>query len=370
MALSVLKVSPCDNLYPFNVLRDEETLHFGVRSIANQWKELLQAKPNVAVHPRLLPTKSNAEVVLALSPGQCWKHEEETIAQNGDGQSDKSSAHSPDMLLDGPSLFERAGEGLNEDLPRLKLAWRLRSLKEEERQAWAEVGVIVHGPLEDVHLAPGAILRDVSLNTENGPVVIGPDAEVMEGCRIRGPFAIGEKSVLRMGSMVYGPTTIGKLCKIGGELSNVVVHDHSNKAHGGFLGNAVLGSWCNLGAETTCSNLKNTYGTILEWQQSRQEFKARGRVFCGLLMGDHSKTAIHTAFNTATVVGAMCNVFGPGTPPKHLPSFSWGTRGEVHDLDRALSTARKVMNRRGVKLSEEDETLIRAAFARRVSSTT
>jgi UDP-N-acetylglucosamine diphosphorylase/glucosamine-1-phosphate N-acetyltransferase len=269
------------------------------------------------------------------------------------------------MLLDAPSLFERTGEGLKEDLPRLKLAWRLRTLAEEEREAWASAGVFVHGPMDRIHLAPGATLRDASLNTEQGHVLLGPDSEVMEGCRIRGPFALGEGSVLRMGALVYGATTIGSQCKVGGELSNVVVHDCSNKAHGGFLGNAVIGSWCNLGAETTCSNLKNTYGEIAEWNHKDGQFEGRGRTFCGLLIGDHSKTGIHTAFNTASVVGVMCNVFGNVTPPKHLPSFSWGLDGEVQELERALSTAQKVMARRSKTLTPEAERDIRDAFAAR-----
>ena len=362
-ASSFLTVSQDETLYPFNVLRNVETLHFGVRSIANQWQDLLQAKPNCAVHPRLLPTADNAAVVLALTPGQAWTSDGMTLAKHGADASDTLTSPKPDLLLDAPSLFERAGEGLMEDLSRLKLAWRLRTLAEEEREAWASAGVIVHGPMDRIHLAPGATLRDASLNTEQGDILLGPDSEVMEGCRIRGPFALGEGSVLRMGALVYGPTTIGSLCKAGGELSNVVMHDCSNKAHGGFLGNSVIGSWCNLGAETTCSNLKNTYGEIAEWHQDLAEFKGRGRTFCGLLMGDHSKTAIHTAFNTATVVGAMCNVFGNATPPKHLPSFSWGVDGEVQNLDKALETARKVMARRGQTLSPKEEHIIREAFA-------
>ena len=358
-----LTVSKDEKLYPFNVLRNEEALHFGVRSIANQWKDLLQAKPNCAVHPRLLPTADNAAVVLALTPGQAWTFDGVTVAQHGTKISDTLTSPTPDLLLDAPSLFERAGEGLMEDLARLKRTWRLRTLAEEEREAWASAGVIVHGPMDRVHLAPGATLRDASLNTEQGDIVLGPDSEVMEGCRIRGPFALGEGSTLRMGALVYGPTTIGSKCKVGGELSNVVMHDCSNKAHGGFLGNAVIGSWCNLGAETSCSNLKNTYGEIAEWQQELAEFKGRGRTFCGVLLGDHSKTAIHTAFNTATVVGAMCNVFGHATPPKHLPSFSWGSDGEVQNLEKALDTARKVMARRDEVMSSAEEQGIREAFA-------
>ena len=362
----MLEVPSSPDLYPLNVLREEHTLHFGVRSIANQWKDCLQAKPHTRIHPRLLPTPANVKVVLGLKDGQNWTHQGERVAQCGAGDVALAGGPNPDMLSEAPQLFERAGEGLQGDLSRLKLAWRLRTLEEDEREAWARVGVFVHGPMERIHIAPGAVLRDVSFNTEGGDIVIGPDAEVMEGCRVRAPFALGEGSTLRMGSLVYGPTTVGSQCKVGGELSNVVVHDFSNKAHGGFLGNSVLGSWCNLGAETTCSNLKNTYGEISEWSESEGTLQGRGRTFCGLLMGDHSKSAIHTAFNTATVVGAMSNVFGAGMPPKHLPSFSWGTEGDVHDVERGLATARKVMARRDVVMTSDEEARIRAAFAKRV----
>ena len=237
MAASIfLSVSKDESLYPFNVLRNEETLHFGVRSIANQWHDLLQAKPNVVIHPRLLPTSPNVAAVMALEPGQAWTFHGQTVAQHGTCEAVERNSPEPDLLSDAPSLFERAGEGLMEDLPRLKLAWRLRTLSEDEREAWASAGVFVHGPMDRIHLAPGATLRDASLNTEQGDILLGPDAEVMEGCRIRGPFALGEGSVLRMGALVYGATTIGSKCKVGGELSNVVMHDCSNKAHGGFFG--------------------------------------------------------------------------------------------------------------------------------------
>lgn len=369
MAASYFLETPLSpDLYPFNVLRSEHALHFGVRSIANQWKDILQVKPNTLIHPRLLPTATNVDMVMGLKNNQSWTHLEVRVAQCGRGNASLESTTKPDLLKEASFLFERVEEGLLGDLERLKLAWRLRTLEEDERKAWAESGVVVHGPMNHIHLAPGAVLRDVSLNCEEGDIVIGPGAEIMEGCRIRGPFAIGEQSVLRMGTLVYGPTTIGSYCKIGGELSNVVIHDYSNKAHGGFLGNSVLGSWCNLGAETSCSNLKNTYGEIAQWSELDGAFQGRGRTFCGLFMGDHSKSAIHTSFNTASVVGVMCNVFGSNMPPRHLPSFSWGIGGDVHDVERGLSTARKVMSRRDVTLSSEEETRIREAFARRVGA--
>jgi len=360
-----LDVAPSSSFYPLNVLRDETTLHVGVRSIANQWQDVLQSKPHLRVHPRLLPTARNVQAVLSLAPDTSWKHDGTVVAVHGGNLATEVQLGEPEMLRDCGDLFERVAQGLKDDLERLKLAWRLRTLNEEERDAWSSRGIVVNGPMDRIHLGPGATLRDGSYNTESGDIVIGPSAEVMEGCRIRGPFALGEGSTLRMGSLVYGPTTIGKGCKVGGEVSNVVIHDYSNKAHGGFLGNSVLGSWCNLGAETTCSNLKNTYGHIAEWNAASQSFESRGRTFCGLIMGDHSKTAIHTAFSTASVVGPMCNVFGAFTPPRHLPPFSWGCDGETHDLERALDTARKVMARRSVDMTAEVEARIRSAFLHR-----
>jgi len=360
-----LDVDPNFALYPLNVFRDEPTLHFGVRSIANQWQEVLQSKPHLRVHTRLLPTASNVRRVLSLAADTAWKRNDSVVAVHGGNLATEVELGEPEMLRNCGDLFEQVAQGLEADLERLKLAWRLRTLSEDERDAWASRGIVVNGAMDRIHLGPGAKLRDGSYNTESGDIVIGPSAEVMEGCRIRGPFALGEGSTLRMGSLVYGPTTIGKGCKVGGEVSNVVIHDYSNKAHGGFLGNSVLGSWCNLGAETTCSNLKNTYGHIAEWNASSQSFESQGRTFCGLIMGDHSKTAIHTAFSTATVVGPMCNVFGDATPPRHLPPFSWGCEGETHDLERALDTARKVMARRSVEMPEAVEARIRQAFGER-----
>ena len=246
----------------------------------------------------------------------------------------------------------------------MKYNWRTRTLTEDERSAWAEIGVFINGPIERIHVAPGATIRDCSLNTESGDIVLGKDSEIMEGSRIRGPFVLGPKSQIKMGSVVYGPTTIGASCKVGGEISNSVIHDYSNKAHEGFLGNSVIGLWCNLGAMTTSSNLKNNYSNIKVWDESKKDYTNSGRVFCGLLMGDHSKTAINTSFNTGTVVGAFCNVFGNGNPEKHISSFTWGgvNNSVPHDLDKAIETAKKVMGRRGVEMSKEEEVRIRELF--------
>jgi UDP-N-acetylglucosamine diphosphorylase/glucosamine-1-phosphate N-acetyltransferase len=175
----------------------------------------------------------------------------------------------------------------------------------------------------------------------------------MEGCLLRGPLALGQHAVLKMGAKVYGATTIGPGCKVGGELNNVVFFENSNKAHDGFLGNAVIGAWCNLGADTNCSNLKNNYDEVQVWDEHQSRLTKTGLTFCGLLMGDHSKCSINTMFNTGTVVGVSCNIFGHGFPDKFIPSFCWGGSGgmSTYDFDKAMETATRVMARRSIALS-------------------
>lgn len=353
--------SKSDSLYPLNLGRGISTLSYGGRSISTQWKEAMGGVQHrrIRINSRLLPSVNSIDTVLKLRSGDQWIHDGILIAEV-EGLSDSKTADitiTPDLLNSPSEFFEKCGAGINEDLGRIKFSWRTRTLEEEERDAWARVGVFVIGPMDRIHIAPGAQIRSCSFNTEGGDIVLGQNSEVMEGCRIRGPFILGEKSQLKMGALVYGPTSIGKDCRIGGEISNSVFHDYSNKAHGGFIGNSVIGSWCNLGAETTTSNLKNNYSEVKVWSKADDGLVKSGRIFCGLLMGDHSKTAIHTAFNTGTVVGAFCNVFGSHIPAKHIESFTWGgaKSSETHDIEKALDTARKVMLRRGVEMSKDEE---------------
>lgn len=361
----------CANIYPLNIGRCESTLHFGGRSVAQQWRDSLTGvTSDFEINSRLMPTSEAARILRSMKPGDSWGNGESVYAII---KGDKIKHINPEIIQHSDLLFsesaadyfEMCGAGISEDFEKLKLAWSVRTLSEEEREAWALQGVIVHGELDKIHLAPGAIIRSCNLNTEEGDVFLGPNSEVMEGANIRGPFVLGENSQLKMGAKVYGPTSIGKHCKVGGELSNVVIHDYSNKAHGGFLGNSVIGSWCNLGAETSASNLKNTYGEIEIYSGEMKRNIKSGRTFCGLLMGDHSKTAIHTAFDTATVVGAFCNIFGSGTPPKHIPSFSWGGSDGLAEyrLEQAISTASKVLSRRGLELTLEKESEIVKLFS-------
>lgn len=215
---------------------------------------------------------------------------------------------------------------------------------------------------DQVFIEPGAKVSASILNSETGPIYIGKDAEVMEGCMIRGPFALGEGAVLKMGAKIYGPTTIGPYSKVGGEVNNCVIMGYSNKAHDGFIGNSVIGLWCNLGADTNTSNLKNNYGSVKVWDYTARRLVDSGLQFCGLIMGDHSKSGINTMFNTGTVVGVNANVFDSGFPPKFIPSFTWGQGQGEYQVDKAVDVASKVMERRGVTLTDADRDLLVHVF--------
>ncbi len=201
-------------------------------------------------------------------------------------------------------------------------------------------------------------------NASEGPIYIGKDCVVMEGSMIRGPFGMGEKSVLKMGSKIYANTSLGPGCKVGGEVQNVVFQANSNKGHDGYLGNSAIGEWCNFGAGSNNSNLKNNYDEVKLWSYITERFEKTGLQFCGLIMGDHSKCAISTTFNTGTVIGVSANIFGSGFPRNFVPSFSWGgPHGyQTYDIKKAIDTAKIVMARRGVQLTDDDIKILEYTF--------
>lgn len=217
---------------------------------------------------------------------------------------------------------------------------------------------------ERVFIEHGATVECAILNASTGPIYIAKDAEIMEGSIVRGPFSLGEHSALKMGAKIYGPTTIGPHSKVGGEVNNSVIFGFSNKAHDGFLGNSVLGEWCNLGADTNNSNLKNNYAPVKLWDYSTERFANTGLQFCGLIMGDHSKCGINTMFNTGTVVGVSANIFGSGFPRNFIPSFSWGgAHGfEVYTMPKVLQTVKIVLSRRGLELEQVDIDILAHIF--------
>jgi UDP-N-acetylglucosamine diphosphorylase/glucosamine-1-phosphate N-acetyltransferase len=217
---------------------------------------------------------------------------------------------------------------------------------------------------ERIFIEEGAKVEFSILNASAGPIYIGRDAEIMEGCKVRGPFALCEHGGLKMDAKIYSGTTVGPHCKVGGEVSNAVFFAYSNKGHDGFIGNAVIGEWCNLGADTNNSNLKNTYEEVKLWNYRTERFEKTGLTFCGLMMGDHSKCGINTMFNTGTVVGVAANIFGSGFPRNFIPSFAWGgAQGfETFILNKAYKTAEAMCARRNVQFDDVEKAIMKTVY--------
>jgi UDP-N-acetylglucosamine diphosphorylase/glucosamine-1-phosphate N-acetyltransferase len=217
---------------------------------------------------------------------------------------------------------------------------------------------------ENIFVEEGAVVECAILNASTGPIYIGKDAEIMEGSIVRGPFSLGEHSALKLGAKIYGPTTIGPHSKVGGEVNNSVIFGFSNKAHDGFLGNSVLGEWCNIGADSNNSNLKNNYAEVKLWNYNKERFVGTGLTFCGLIMGDHSKCGINTMFNTGTVVGVNANIFGSGFPRNFVASFSWGGAAgfTTYKLKDAFEVASKVFERRSMVFDETEQEILTHVF--------
>lgn len=319
----------------------------------------------------LFPTDDLVAAVLDLAPGGMLVRDGRVLAFHLEGDAApaamdwrmppahlKPVTYAGELLrFDWPwSLFQQAGRAIALDFA---------LLTEGRRSQRPSAYNTVIGDPDLLFLEEGAVVEASILNTTKGPIYIGKGAEVMEGCMIRGPFVLGDHAQLKMGAKVYGPTVIGPECRVGGEVNNSVLMGFSNKAHDGFIGNSVLGEWCNLGADTNTSNLKNTYGPVQVFSYPDNAMVDTGLQFCGLIMGDHAKTGINTMLNTGTVVGVSANVYGGGFPPKHIPGFAWGgAEGfTVYEIEKALVTARRVMERRQVPLTRVDEAVLRHVFA-------
>ena len=258
-----------------------------------------------------------------------------------------------------------SGSELNAEVKIISRSWRIFQWNGEEitsdlalvrnngSSAAVPDGVTLIG--DDIFIEEGATLRPCTINTETGPVYIGKNAEVMEGSLVRGPFALMNDSVLKMGAKIYGATTIGPHSKVGGEVNNCVIFGYSNKAHDGFIGNSVIGEWCNLGADTNTSNLKNNYAVVKVHNYALNRSESTESQFCGLMMADHAKAGINTMFNTGTVCGVFANVIGAGFPHRRIPDFGWGgAEGfKSYRLNDALEVARIVMSRRSIELTDD-----------------
>lgn len=369
-------------LLPLTYTRPIADLRVGILTIAEKWARRLDAAPfgfetlpylqekfttltaeenTLWIVDGLLPDDSLIQAVKTLKPGQVLRHGEHPLAARG--------KHNPLLHTDyQPVSFE-------ESYDQISYTWHIFQLNGAEirkdfelitkgrtSQPITDSHTITYG--SDIFLEEGAQVRAAILNAENGPIYLGRNSEVQEGAIIRGPFGMGEGSIVAMGSKLRGDTSAGPQCKMGGEISNSVFWGRSNKGHDGFLGNSVLGEWCNLGAATNNSNLKNNYDPVRMWDFASGRFVHTGLQFCGLIMGDHSKTAIGTLFNTGTTVGVAANIFGEGFPRNIIPSFSWGgAKGFVtHQPRKAFITAQVVMKRRNLELTEQDKNILNHIF--------
>jgi len=371
-----------NSLLPFTYTRPVADIRIGILTIREKWEkylgnttttiteEYLEAKypmielvENVLINASYLPTKSLVEQVRNLSENQAIFKGEEVIAFfTSDTQEDV------DFTL--YKQIECSG-----DVLQLKNTWDIFSLNDKAIEADFNLltedrtsqpipeGVQVINK-ENIFIEEGATISFSSLNASKGPIYIGKEAEIMEGCSVRGPLAMCENSVLKMGTKVYGATTLGPFCKVGGEIKNSVLCGYSSKGHEGFLGDSVVGEWCNIGADTNTSNLKNNYAEVKLWNYQMEKFTKTGLQFCGLMMGDHSKCAINTMFNTGTVVGVSTNIFGSGFPRNFVPSYSWGGAASfsTYQLKKVIEVARVVMKRRDIFLSEVDENILQHVF--------
>lgn len=213
---------------------------------------------------------------------------------------------------------------------------------------------------ENIFIEPGAVLSGVSLNATEGPIYIGKDCLIMEGVAIRGPFVLGNKSVIKMNTSIYGATTIGPNCTIGGEIKNSIIFGYSNKAHEGYLGDSIIGQWCNLGAGTTNSNVKNTAGAIQIWNQDQKSWDIVGNKM-GMLVGDYTRFAIHSSINTGSYIGVSANIYGNGLLPKMIPNFSWGiTKGYL--IDKAIEDIQNWKKMKGFQITATEKKVLNTLF--------
>lgn len=368
-------------LLPFTYTRPVADLRIGILSIREKWERILQSttstvtedylsykwplvemERNIMINASFLPTPEFLIQLENLQEGQAIFHEEEIVAFYSLEDQEVDFEKFTHLELEGApfqlrhtwDIFSKNGQAIIADFELLT--------QNRSSSPISSTNNIIGA--ENIFIEEGAIVEFSTLNASTGPIYIGANAEIMEGSLVRGPFALCENAVLKMGSKIYGPTTIGPFSRAGGEITNSVIFSYSNKGHEGYLGNSVLGEWCNLGADTNTSNLKNNYTEVKLWDYESEKFASTGLQFCGLMMGDHSKCGINTMFNTGTVVGVSANIFGCGYPRNFIPSFSWGGSAGMttYKTSKAFEVAQVVLNRRQIEFSNEDRAILEYVF--------
>ncbi len=370
------------NLLPFTYTRPVADIRVGILTIREKWEKFLgftcttvtedylaekypmvEFEENIIINGAVLPNLELVNIITSLTKNQAVFQGEDVIAFFTTDTQEEVNFDSYDIIEYSGDLlkiehtwdiFSKNGDALRADFELLT--------KDRTTQSISETNQILG--IENVFVEEGASLECVTLNANSGPIYIGKDAEIMEGSVIRGPFALCEGATVKLAAKIYGPTTVGPFSKVGGEVNNSVIFGYSNKGHDGFLGNSVLGEWCNLGAHTKKSNLKNNYAEVRLWDYNTEGFARTGLQFCGLMMGDHSKCGINTMFNTGTVVGVSANIFGSGFPRNFVPSFSWGGSSgfKTYLTRKAFEVAEVVMKRRHIELTDQDKAILEHVF--------
>jgi UDP-N-acetylglucosamine diphosphorylase/glucosamine-1-phosphate N-acetyltransferase len=368
-------------LLPFTFTRPVADIRVGILTIREKWEKhlgyttttlteeylmdkypMVEMEENIMINASFLPNDVLTEMIKSLEENQAIFYNDEVVAFY--------SKDNQEVDFDTFEIIE-----FNEECLRIEHTWDIFSKNDAALREDFELitegrhsqpipkSVNVLSP-ENIFIEEGAKLEFVTLNASTGPIYIGKNAEIMEGSVIRGPFALCDNGRVKLASKVYGATTVGPHSVIGGEVNNSVLFGYSNKGHDGFLGNSVLGEWCNIGADSNNSNLKNNYEEVKLWSYETEGFAKTGLQFCGLMMGDHSKCGINTMFNTGTVVGVSANIFGSGFPRNFVPSFSWGGASgfTTYMTNKAFQTAKIVMARRQVDFTDEDAKILEHVF--------
>ncbi len=375
------------DLLPLTYTRPIADIRCGILTIREKWQKWIDGDihvicaapldrflnkplpkgPKLYINSSVLPGKELVEKINELNDSQGLQCDDLLIAY-------KSTENLDSENLSTKNMFEESEYFGKADL--ICNSWDI--FKFNASQIKADFSLITDGrksqPLKDPHsviygqenvfIEEGATIKAAILNAEKGPIYIGKNATVEEGAIIRGSFALCEGSFVNTGAKIRGDSTIGPFSKVGGEISNSVILGFSNKGHDGFLGNSVIGEWCNIGADTNTSNLKNNYDEVKLWNYSKEKFIKTGEQFCGLIMGDHSKCGINTMFNTGTSVGVGANIFGSGFPANFIPSFFWGgpQKKTTFTINKMLETARIVMSRRNKTLDKTNEDILEMIF--------
>ena len=364
------------NFYPLSYTRPISEFRIGILTIKEKWTHyyknistktedylvskypIRKQKENLWIDASVLPSKELKTELDSLRNGEVLDSNGKIIAFKNLNYSFKNLNKINTSIL--VNSIENIWDIFSDNGREIEADFKLLT-KARKSQKISDTNTVIG---KHIFIEKGAKISCSILNAENGPIYIGKNAEIMEGAIIRGPFVMGENAVLKMGSKIYGPTTLGPHCKVGGEVNNSVFFGYSSKAHDGFLGNSVIGEWCNLGADTNNSNLKNNYAEVKLWNYEMERFKNTGLQFCGLIMGDHSKCGINTMFNTGTVIGVSANLFGSGFPRNFVPSFSWGGASgfQVYKLPKVFEVASKVFERRKLDFDENEQNILSEVY--------